>query len=178
MERGIEQPCALEIRTSQVLTLNNRGDRVWRMARLFGAVFTTVQADVVTDCNFAFEKTLVAPSERGTGVPFRTLAMMHAAMFEAANGIVQQYEPLLLAETAPPGARVEAAAIQAAYTILSILRPGKQPALEVRLTASLAALPGDTGSSQSIARGRAWGETVRESHYRVALRRRHPSFNT
>ena len=65
MERGIEQPCALEIRTSQVLTLNNRGDRVWRMARVCSApFFTTVQADVVTDWNVAFEKTLVAPGKQ------------------------------------------------------------------------------------------------------------------
>jgi hypothetical protein len=117
-------------------------------------------ADAVTDWNLAFEKSLAAPAERGPRVPVRTLAIMHAAMFDAVNGIEQKYEPLHVTLAAPPGARVEAAAIQAAYTTLSVLRPGSQARWDAQLQVSLAGVPGTGGNSQSIARGREWGMTV------------------
>jgi len=43
---------------------------------------------------------------------------------------------------------------------LSALQPAHQAAYDAQLQASLAALPGSEGNSQSIARGRAWGESV------------------
>src|SRR5207245_48579 len=61
---------------------------------------------------------------------------------------------------APPGARQEAAAAQAAYTALKALYPSQAAALDAQLTDSLANTPGSTGNSVSIARGRAWGEHV------------------
>jgi hypothetical protein len=135
----------------------------------FGVIFATVlalavlpftRADVVTDWNAAFEASLLNPSERGPRVPIRTWAIMHAAMFDAVNGIVGKYQPCHVTESAPPGARAEAAAIQAAYTTLSTLRPAFQSAYDAQLESSLAGLAGDQGNSQSIARGRAWGEYV------------------
>jgi hypothetical protein len=67
---------------------------------------------------------------------------------------------LHVTDPAPPGARAEAAAIQAAYTVLSALRPGSQAIWNAQLQASLAALPGTEGNSTSIARGREWGASV------------------
>jgi hypothetical protein len=124
------------------------------------AVLPFTRADVVTDWNAAFEASLLNPSERGPRVPIRTWAIMHAAMFDAVNGIVGKYQPCHVTESAPPGARAEAAAIQAAYTTLSTLRPAFQSAYDAQLESSLAGLAGDQGNSQSIARGRAWGEYV------------------
>jgi hypothetical protein len=125
-----------------------------------GADTTTARADAVTDWNTAFINTLQVPAERGPGVPVRTLAIMHAAMFDAVNGIERKYEPYFVTDDAPAGARAEAAAIQAAYTALSTLRPGFQAAWDAQLAASLATLPGNPGASQSIARGRTWGTKV------------------
>ncbi|MEO6001685.1 MAG: vanadium-dependent haloperoxidase [Opitutus sp.] len=127
---------------------------------LLGVSLTSVHADTVTDWNTAVENNLLVPAERGPRVPIRTLAIMHAAMFDAVNGIERKYEPLFVTADAPPGARAEAAAIQAAYTTLSALRPGSQATWDAQLAASLASLPGDSGSSQSIARGREWGAAV------------------
>lgn len=117
-------------------------------------------ADAVTDWNIAFEKSLAAPAERGPRVPGRTLTIMHAAMFDAVNGIDRRYEPLRVTDAAPPGARAEAAAIQAAYTTLSVLRPSAQAQWDAQLQLSLQAVAGIEGNSQSIARGRAWGAAV------------------
>jgi hypothetical protein len=118
------------------------------------------RADAVTDWNAAFESTLQPVTERGPRVPNRPLAIMHVAMFDAVNGIERKYEPCHVADAAPPGARAEAAAIQAAYTALSALRPAHQSTWDAQLASSLAALAGQQGDSQSIARGRAWGVEV------------------
>jgi hypothetical protein len=125
-----------------------------------GTAAPTVRADAVTDWNAAFISTLKIPSERGPAVPVRTLAIMHGAMFDAVNGIERKYEPFHVTADAPAGARAEAAAIQAAYTVLSALRPGSQVTWDAQLAASLAGLPGNPGNSQSIARGREWGTAV------------------
>lgn len=121
-------------------------------------------ADPVTDWNAALESTLImpptTPNERGPAVPARTYAILHAAMFDAVNGVSRRFEPLHVTELAPPGARAEAAAIQAAYTVLTALRPGNQAVWDAQLATSLAELPGSRGNSQSIAHGRAWGTTV------------------
>ena len=132
---------------------------------VIGAVFlsaalTTAMADAITDWNTAFENSLLVPSQRGPSVPTRALVIMHAAMFDAVNGIERKYEPFHVTDDVPNGARAEAAAIQAAYTVLSTLRPTSQAAWDEQLAASLAAVPGDPGAAQSIARGREWGTTV------------------
>jgi hypothetical protein len=129
-------------------------------ACLSGAALITARADAVTDWNTAFENSLLAPAQRGPAVPTRALAIMHAAMFDAVNGIERKYEPLYVTADAPGGARSEAAAIQAAYTVLTALRPTSQAAWDAQLAASLAVLPGHSGSAQSISRGRTWGTTV------------------
>lgn len=121
----------------------------------------TAGADAVTEWNRTFENSLVVPGERGPRVPVRTLAIMHAAMYDAINGIERKYQPLHVTDPAPGGARSEAAGIQAAYTVLSQLRGGAfQATWDAQLTASLARLPGNSGAARSIARGRTWGEAV------------------
>jgi hypothetical protein len=120
----------------------------------------TTRADVVTDWNQTFASTLQNPSERGPRVPHRTWAILHVAIFDAVNGIDRRYTPCHVTDLAPPGARAEAAAIQAAHTVLSNLRPAYQTVWDAQLQASLAALPGYAGDSESIARGRWWGGHV------------------
>ena len=130
------------------------------MPLLNPAVAAAAHRNVVADWNEAVEATLAVPAERGPRVPARTLAIMHAAMFDAANGIERKYEPLHVTDQPPPGANAEAAAIQAAYTVLTALRGAHQAAWDHRLAHTLANLPGAPGNNQSIARGRAWGESV------------------
>ncbi|MBW4634817.1 MAG: vanadium-dependent haloperoxidase [Iphinoe sp. HA4291-MV1] len=49
----------------------------------------------------------------------RTGAIMHAAIYDAVNSIEKTYKPYLNIITAKPGASKEAAAVYAAYTVLS-----------------------------------------------------------
>lgn len=92
----------------------------------------------------------------------RVAAMVSASVYDAVNGIDPRLRPLHVQPNAPAGASQRAAAIQAAYVILSDAYPGQQPALNAQQSASLAALA-LTESPQSIASGIAWGQTVADA---------------
>ena len=95
------------------------------------------RADVVTDWNakaeaIGLEKRLQPPPNA------RTMAMMHVAMFEAANAAQPRYAPYQLKLVAEPGASPEAAAASAAHGVLLGLFPDQQASLDTTLKASLA----------------------------------------
>jgi hypothetical protein len=118
-----------------------------------------VFADVVTDWNEMLTIALRVAGG-GPGAQTRAAAIVSAAVFDAVNGIDRKYEPYFVKEWAPGGARQEAAAAQAAYTALVNLYPLQKIMFDRLLAASLESIPGSAGNSQSIARGRAWGEAV------------------
>src|SRR5262245_18056448 len=118
-----------------------------------------VFADVVTDWNEMLTMTLRVAGG-GPGAQPCLAAMVSAAVFDAVNGIDRNYEPYFVKEWAPGGAGQEAAAAQAAYTALVNLYPLQKITFDRLLAASLDSIPGSAGNSQSVARGRAWGEAV------------------
>jgi hypothetical protein len=92
----------------------------------------------------------------------RIAAMVSASVFEAVNGIDPRYRPIHVPPNAPEGASPRAAAIEAAYVILSDAYPTQGPALTTQVGASLAALA-LTENAQSISKGVAWGKTVADA---------------
>ena len=120
---------------------------------------SSVRADMVTDWNQNFEKAAKLANQLAP-IEARIAAIVQTAVFEAANGITQTYEPYYVQDAAPPGARVDAAVAEAAYTTLKALYPAQAPTLDAELADSLASIPGSEGNSQSIARGIAWGQYV------------------
>lgn len=126
---------------------------------LSGAVVSGALADVVTDWNATLEAAMRNPVP-SVPVQVRAAAMVHAAIFDAVNGISRKYAPLHVTEPAPAGARAEAAAAYAAHGTLVSLFPAKQALFDAQLAASLAEVPGAQANNASVAAGRAWGETV------------------
>jgi hypothetical protein len=120
------------------------------------------RADMVTDWNETAEAVIRA-STPSPPIQIRALAIVNAAIYDAVNGITRTYQPYFVIDAAPPGARKEAAAAQAAFTALLGLFPGQAGLLEEKLAESLARIPGDRRGSHSIARGRAWGEQVAQA---------------
>ena len=120
---------------------------------------STARGDMVTDWNTTLIAAAVASAELPP-VAARKAAIVQVAVFDAVNGIARKYEPYLVTERAPSGARQEAAAAQAAYITLVALYPSQKAMFDAQLATSLASLPGHEGKSQSIARGLAWGEHV------------------
>src|SRR5262245_55972127 len=150
--------------TTRVQTMRHKTHKVQSLITaglaLVGlATLPAVQADVVTDWNATLAAALRASTDPNPAQA-RKAAIVQVAVFDAVNGIARKYQPYFVTESAPGGARPEAAAAQAAYTALLALYPAQKPMFDAQLSATLAAISGSKGDNQSIARGRAWGEFV------------------
>lgn len=125
---------------------------------LLGSV--VAKADPVLDWNSIAVDTAVANKAN----PFaqgRYAAIVQLAVFEAVNSITGEYEPYLGTVTAPPGASPEAAAIEAAYEVLSqYFGAMSQPALDAARTSWLSAIPDGQAKSDGIATGHAAAQAL------------------
>jgi membrane-associated phospholipid phosphatase len=141
----------------------------------FTAVITfaagTARADAVTDWNGNTQRAIKA-ANTAPAVTARVFAIVHAAVFDAVNGIERRYAPYHVDFEAPHrGASRRSAAIQAAYAVLINLFPSQRTTFDAQRMASLAAIAteddpddvdpnGSDSDSDSVARGIAWGQTV------------------
>jgi hypothetical protein len=123
------------------------------------ALCSTTRADMVTDWSANLDLTIEATAQP-VPTQARSIAIVHTAIYDAVNGIARKYSPYFVTESAPPGARQEAAAAMAAYTAMLNLYPSRKATLDMMLAESLLKIPGNQGKSQSIVRGLAWGEHV------------------
>lgn len=118
------------------------------------------QPDQVLEWNQIFIDTLIATGTANSSSQ-RLGAIVHTAVFDAFNGVERRYTPVFVEAEAPKGASRRAAVIAAAYTALSGLFPARQPALDARYAASIAALSDDgEDGGESRERGIAWGTDV------------------
>ena len=120
--------------------------------------FSALRADQVTDWNLTTENAIKTAAVN-PGIQGRILAIVHTAVYDAVNGIVGKYTPYFVTESAPPGARPEAAAAQAAYTALKSLFPAQTATFDAQLADSLANIPGGA-NSVAVQRGLYWGDHV------------------
>lgn len=134
------------------------GLRMLMAALLFA---TIARADVVLDWDKIAVDTAIANHQN----PFaqaRYAAIVQVAVFEAVNAITGEYQPYLGTISAPPGASADAAAIQAAYRVLSTYFPSAT--LDMEHANSLAQIPDGQAKSDGIATGEAAAQAM------VALR--------
>jgi hypothetical protein len=114
-------------------------------------------ADPVSDWNLVMVAT-VANSDAFNQARFAAITQL--AVFEAVNAIVGQYKPYLGTVSAPPGSSPEAAAIEAAYTILTQYFPGSSFSLDAARAASLAVIPDGAAKSSGLAVGAAAAQAI------------------
>ena len=92
---------------------------------------------LVLDWNTIAVNTAIANGQN----PFaqaRSAAIVQLAVFEAVNTITGEYRPYLGTVTAAPGASAEAAAVEAAYRVLSTFFPATALTLDAQRLTSLA----------------------------------------
>jgi membrane-associated phospholipid phosphatase len=119
---------------------------------LFGPA--VAKADPVLDWNVIAVDTAVANGQN----PFaqaRFGAIVQVAVFEAVNAITGDYRPYLGSIVAPHGASANAAAIEAAYRVLSTYFPHSAPTLDPARSSSLASIPDGQAKIDGIATGEA-----------------------
>jgi hypothetical protein len=129
-------------------------NRVLRLCMLIAILFgsAVAKADVVLDWNVIAVNTAVTNGQN----PFaqaRYAAIVQLAVFESVNAITGEYHPYLGTIVAPPGACPEAAAIQAAYRVLSTYFPSAS--LDAERANSLASIPDGQAKTDGIATGEA-----------------------
>ena len=95
-------------------------------------------------------------------VTTRVTALVGASVFDAVNGINPVYRPLFVNPNVRGNASQRAAAVQAAYVVLSFLYPAQAGSLGIRRDASIAAISA-TEHARSVDTGIAWGQAVAES---------------
>src|SRR5580692_8122478 len=130
--------------------------RILGLCTLMAALLLSAgaRADVVLDWNVIAVNTAVANGQN----PFaqaRYAAIVQLAVFESVNAITGEYHPYLGTIVAPPGACPEAAAIQAAYRVLSTYFTASASTLDAERASSLASLPDGQAKTDGIATGEA-----------------------
>ena len=115
---------------------------------------TVAKADAVLDWNLIAVNTAVTNGQN----PFaqaRSAAIAQLAVFEAVNAITRDYQPYLGSIVAPHGASADAAAVQAAYRVLSTYFTASASTLLTARTNSLALIPDGQSKNDGIATGDA-----------------------
>ena len=98
--------------------------------------------NVVVQWNRVLQETIRTPGQQpATIFPVRSFAMMHAAMFDAANSIDGAYTPYLIDVPGYRMASQEAAAAKAARDVLVALYPSRQEIFDAELNVSLGGIP-------------------------------------
>jgi hypothetical protein len=101
----------------------------------------TVSENVVLRWNRVLKETIGTPGMHpGTVMPVRSYAMMHAAMFDAANSVDRDYTPYLVSVPEGRYASPDAAAAQAAHDVLAALYPSRAGVLAAELSESLSGI--------------------------------------
>lgn len=124
----------------------------WMLSIFVGSV--AARADVVLDWNAIAVNTAVANKQN----PFaqaRYAAIVQLAVFEAVNAITHDYRPYLGTITAATDASPDAAAIEAAYQVLSTYFPASQTALHADWSNSMQSIPDGPAKTDGIATGDA-----------------------
>jgi hypothetical protein len=112
----------------------------------------TGKSDVVQDWDAIMQATV---SSQPPFPQARFAAITQVAVFEAVNAITRQYKPYLGTISAPRHASPEAAAVAAAYGVLSNYFPASVSTLNAAYASSLAAIPNGPAKTAGIATGQA-----------------------
>jgi hypothetical protein len=123
------------------------------LALLLTAPITAAAGNVITD----WDEKAVAILQPGTVRPpetaFRTMAILHLAMFDAVNSIEPRYKPYKTRLPATPGTSMEAAGAAAAGAVLVKLVPDAAADVQSALTSYLANLPDGEAKASGIRLG-------------------------
>jgi hypothetical protein len=122
---------------------------------LASGVGFSLRADVVTDWNNAALDAIRAGST-APPIASRSLAILHASIYDAVNGIARTHEPYLVQGAVSGSASRQAAASAAAHQALVNLFPANASSFDALHAAILAGIPNGPQKTAGI----VWGEFV------------------
>jgi membrane-associated phospholipid phosphatase len=133
-----------------------------------GGSVTAIAADtprgsgtIVVDWNKSLLHVLSTPGAQPPTVhPTRSLALLHAAIYDAVVSVTRSGQPYLVSVNASSRARPDAAAAQAGHDTLVALYPSQSMAFDQQLSSELAAIPNGVSKDQGIQVGRLVAESI------------------
>ena len=125
---------------------------VWISTLILGSA---AYSDVVTDWNTA-ALNVIRANRTPPPIASRALAILHASIYDAVNGISRTHEAYLVQSAVPASASKQAAASAAARKVLVSLFPMNAPSFDDLNATTLAAVRNGPQKSHGI----AWGESV------------------
>src|SRR6516162_2132780 len=133
------------------------------LALLLSMPATVSTANVITD----WDEKAVDIVQPGMAFPpptvFRTIAILHVAMFDAVNSIERRYKPYKVELSASPDTSKEAAAAAAAAAVLVKLVPDAASDVQSALTNYLATLPEGQAKAEGIKLGQEVAARILEA---------------
>lgn len=109
----------------------------------------------------------IAIGKTAPPVASRAMAMVQTAVFDAVNNIVQKYQNYAITETvsvadspAATAIKAEAAAVQAAYTVLTTLFASQKSTFDAALTTSLSTITDGQAKTDGLAVGKIIADRV------------------
>ena len=96
-------------------------------------------------------------SYQNPGMTSRSMAMMNLAMYDAVNAVSPEYTTFYSQSGAPAGASSQAAAVGAAYSVLSNIYIDQLGTLDAALATSLAGIADGPGKAAGLAYGQSVG---------------------
>jgi hypothetical protein len=94
----------------------------------------------------------IFPVDVGPVLDSRAMAILHAAIHDAVNGIERRYQPYTVALSSP-GAALDAAVASAARDVMLALTPNQQPRIEQEYAAALADVRDGPAKDQGVLLG-------------------------
>jgi hypothetical protein len=137
--------------------------REWMLsALLLMAPITAAAGNVIID----WDEKAIGVLQTGTTPPpptaFRTMAILHVAMFDAVNSIEPHYQPYKIRLAATPDTSKEAAAAAAAGAVLVKLVPDAAADVQSTLMTYLATLPDGEAKSKGVQLGQEVARRILE----------------
>ena len=128
--------------------------REWMFLALLLAVpITAAAGNVITDRDEKAVAVLQPGTVRPPETAFRTMAILHLAMFDAVNSVEPRYKPYNIRLSATPDTSKEAAAAAAAATVLAKLVPDAATDVRSTLSSYLASLPDGEAKAKAVVLG-------------------------
>ena len=114
-----------------------------------------VDPQVIRDWNATMVATVVVDAGKANAEAFMWFGFVQAAVYNAVEGITENYELYRWDKEGPEDASPEAAAAAAAHDVLLEYFPGSKARLDAQLTASLAGVADGSAEQQGVAYGEA-----------------------
>lgn len=152
---------ALAVLAGAVVTLSATTGGLAAQRATAGAKAPHIAGTIVVDWNKQLVHILGTPGAQPATIhPTRSLAILHAAIYDAVVSITHSSPAYLFSLDAPAGARPDAAAAEAGHDTLAALYPSFKASLDQQLASELGAIPNGAARQEGVEVGHLAAELI------------------